>query len=720
MNILAVSPAQQFAANLHIISIIPSATPLKKPSNIFYQFHFLSLCRFQQLTMPSRLTLVSVSLLLAAPAVAFWLWLVIVPARVAILCPEGCLCDPGGYYVQCSRNSLTAIPITHLTDVRVLWLPRNNITLLEKNSFVSMTELEVLIAMGFGLTDIELGAFNGLTNLKQLLLGFNRIRTILPGTFECMNILENLELNTNSLDHLGNGVFSGLLNLKYIDLSGNELQHIKPDSFLGSPNLQTLKLDLNFGLEIPTNRNFIISNSLSNLHLSNCFIPSVSVETFANVSALEVLHLSSNYLRNLDINILKALPKLYSIYLDGNPLQCDCRLQEVWRWCKVHEIFTGTEVYAPHCYSKREEKKMCWGVLEKWQCSEGNTEYFGEYENENCSYKYTRKLLDDVKNSYGSFDGMFLQKDQVPIYVFPFVFGTTANVILLIIIISNKNMRTVRNMYILHLAVSDIIYLIVLFSEACVSTNVFELSGPEFTCTIITFFRRLSVGLSAYSVALYSIQRYRVTVNPLQVRLSSPPRRRNIAATFCGVWIVAALFAVPSTLSRYMCSTYLSTTIAYYKHVVIFELLVSCVLPLCVIAFTYTMTARILVESSRSLSEGIQNPKQKTRRFTAKIVLGLTAVFVISYVPYHVFWTYFICRQKNIYFLFLATTFNVTHLEFQYTYLISNSFLLINPCLNPVALICTGSQFRQHLKRYLTCFCKTSSPSTDFELARRN
>jgi hypothetical protein len=56
----------------------------------------------------------------------------------------------------------------------------------------------------------------------------------------------------------------------------------------------------------------------------------------------------------------------------------------------------------------------------------------------------------------------------------------------------------------------------------------------------------------------------------------------------------------------------------------------------------------------------------------------------------------------------------------QYTYLISNSFFLMNSCLNPVALLCTSSPFRQHLKRYLTCFCKTNSPPTDFELRRRN
>jgi hypothetical protein len=231
----------------------------------------------------------------------------------------------------------------------------------------------------------------------------------------------------------------------------------------------------------------------------------------------------------------------------------------------------------------------------------------------------------------------------------------------------------------------------------------------------------MSVGMSAYSIALYSIQRYRVTINPIHVRLSSPPTRRGIVATFCGVWIVAALFAIPSTVSKYLCEEFDGIRlITYYQHVVIFELLVSCLVPLFVIAFTYIMTDRHLVENSRSISEGTQNPQLKTRRNTAKIVVGLTVVFVISIVPYHAFWTYFICSQEDIFSLSTKDILDYSNYKFQYTYLISNCFLLINPCLNPVALFCTSSPFRQHLKRYLTCFCKTNSPPTDLELARRN
>jgi len=150
-----------------------------------------------------------------------------------------------------------------------------------------------------------------------------------------------------------------------------------------------------------------------------------------------------------------------------------------------------------------------------------------------------------------------------------------------------------------------------------------------------------------------------------------------------------------------------------------------------VIAFSYITTARHLVESCRALSEGTQNPQIETRRNAAKIVLGLTVVFVISYVPYYVFWTYFISSHDYTFSTSFKNEYNILYSKIEYrlyssdykigyTYLISTCLVSIHSCLNPVVLFCTISQFRQHLKRYLTCFCKTSSPSTDFELARRN
>jgi len=267
--------------------------------------------------------------------------------------------------------------------------------------------------------------------------------------------------------------------------------------------------------------------------------------------------------------------------------------------------------------------------------------YYGDYKN--TSYSYT-----DIDDKYVyEYDIEIFNQYQVPVYTFPFIFCTTGNIILLIIIICNKDMRTVPNMYILNLAISDILYLTVLLSKAFVKIISSTWLEGEFMCTFIPFSRRLSVCLSAYSVPVLSIQRYRVTITIQRPCLFSQHGEIR-SAKICGVWIVAALFAIPSALSKYVGGGLtVLRRINYHQLVATFEILVSCVLPLFVIAISYITAAQHLVESSRSIPEGTQNPQLKTRRNAAKIVLGLTVVFVINYVPYHVRWTYINCTVEQ-------------------------------------------------------------------------
>jgi len=238
-------------------------------------------------------------------------------------------------------------------------------------------------------------------------------------------------------------------------------------------------------------------------------------------------------------------------------------------------------------------------------------------------------------------------------------------------------------------------------------------------CSYISFFRHLSVGLSTYSLAVLSIQRYRVTEYTFHVRVSSRPKWTTTGVIICGVWTVASLFAIPSVLSKNLCYEYpILGNVTYYKRVVIFEILVSCVLPLCVIAFSYIMIAHHIMENSCTVSEGTQNPQLNTRKIAAKVVLGLTVVFLISYVPHNAFRAYVIYTVDTKF-----SAVNLTKLilhKLPYTLLVLKCLLLINSCLNPVALCCTSSAFRRQFKRYLTCCCKTNTPPNDLERTRRN
>jgi gastrin-releasing peptide receptor len=661
-------------------------------------------CRLIQFAMPVTVKAVLVSLLVASPALIFWIWLVILATRFTLLCPDGCWCSADGDKIDCSNSSLDNIPVIFHKQVRSLTLDYNNLTYLKEDVFLSsaLPRLEVLSIDDCNLVGVEPGAFNGLTILVQLSLMSNMIREIKPLTFGNMSSLKRLYLGYNVIENLEPDSFFGLSDLEYLHIGENNIKHIHPDLFIHSPNLEMLILERNQQLEIPTDGHFMNSHSLRNLFLSNCSVTSVSMKTFEKVVGLKLLDLSANHLTDIDVNVLISLPKLSEFYLYKNPLQCDCQLQEVWRWCEEHNIETAYGSEAPVCDTPSEVEGLWWGVLQSSQCSQGHIAYHRDYRN----IKY---IETDNANTYNIEyeDYITLVKYiQGPVHVVLFIFGSTGNVIILIIIICNKDMRTVPNMHLLNLAVSDIISLTVNLPiyHAYVMSDTWK--HGLFLCKFFAFSRRLSVGLSAYSVAVLSIQRYNITVNPLHIRVFSPATCRVTVAAICGVWIVASIFALPSTISANVdlyCTHYDSQI--YYTKVVVFELLVACILPLCVIVFSYVMTARHLVKSALSMSQQMQHPQENTRRNIAKIVLGLSFVFVISYGPYHIIWTYITVKD------FLEK-------ELVYIYSVSTCLLVLNSCLNPVALCCTSLAFRKHFKRYITCRYRRNSTTTNFELTR--
>jgi len=604
-----------------------------------------------------------------------------------------------------------------------------NISSVTFETFANVSELEQLDLSYNYLKILDINILKALPKLSYLYLRRNQISEIIPGTLEKNSFLEYLDLGHNIIEHLRSDVFNGLDKLLYITLEFNKLQYVHPETFVALPYLGGLDLSYNYALQIPTDRHFISSHSLKNLALSGCNISSVSVETFANVSALERLFLVKNNLKSLNINVLKALPRLSELYLKGNPLHCDCQLQEVWRWCMDHNIRVQNEFWLSfaNCYTPSDVEGIWWGVLEKGQCLQGNIHYYGDYKNTRYSYtQFEDPDMDTDKKTdlnirfvkWKKFRS-YLDHYNLPICAVLFIFGTTGNVIIIIIITCNRDMRTVPNMYILNLVVSDIIHLTALLFATLL--NYIMLSKDDIWCLSLTFCFRMPVILTAYSVALLSFQRYRVTVYSLQVCVSSQPTWRATGATICGLWIVAALFTIPSARTNQICGITVSLWLTnYFPLFAIFRLLVSCVLPLCVIAFCYIMTSRHLLKNCSALAEETQNSRLNKRKNTAKVVLGLTLVFLFTSMPFHI---YEMCLHLSINLEdTIGEILEKTNGTFNYLYIMSilQLFLSINSCLNPVALFCTSLAFRRHFKRYLTWCCKTKSPINDFELRRRN
>jgi hypothetical protein len=128
------------------------------------------------------------------------------------------------------------------------------------------------------------------------------------------------------------------------------------------------------------------------------------------------------------------------------------------------------------------------------------------------------------------------------------------------------------------------------------------------------------------------------------------------------------------------------------------------------------MTARHLLKSAQPISEETRNSQLNKRKNSAAILLGLTVVFLISYVPYHVLWSYVIFNLFSLPVEWFVD-------NFKYIKFLSKCLLLLNTCLNPVALISASHAFRRQIKGHLTCSCKanpTPSDISNIELRRMN
>ncbi|XP_069696520.1 uncharacterized protein [Periplaneta americana] len=668
--------------------------------------------------MSTRSRILSVALMLVIPVLIFWMWLLTEAIDSSMLCPRECWCNPEKEILDCSHASLEELPLIYHNPIYELYLHHNNLSILAKKAFVSKSIFEIeslhlgnckiwyidvdafngLVLLDYLsldnnlLTGLNVGTFKNMTHLQSLHLAFNRIDNLDAGIFEGLISLEMLNLAHNLLCSLRSDVFIGLTNLKNIFLSHNRLSTLHPDVFRHLTKLNALYLGENEELQIPSNSSFLNIQTVEYLDISDCNKSSVMPISFENATNLTKLVLSNNNLKTIDYNIFRVMPKLTHIFLDGNPLECDCGLLKLWRWCQEHDVkVVGYMEDFVLCESPKEVSGLWLGVLGKAQCINGSITYEEDYNSAVTNYVEKRDVYYSIYN--------YVTYVEPVIHIILFIFGVIGNVGVLVVIICNSEMRTVPNVYIMNLAVSDLL-LLTINTVFPYSNNVSDSwKFRDVLCQMFGFLRQSSIAVSPYLISVMSIQRYQIISKPLHNRRQAMTRIITIA-TILGIWTICSLFAIPHTLAMHfkgVCSVRLS--LKYYQKVVVFELLVFCIFPLGVTACMYCLAARDLKRSTNIASGEVHN-QRNSRRSTTRIVLSFTLVFVVSLLPYHLLWTSFIRRDFGY------------PIEMYYMYRISTYLLMFNSCFNPVALCCSSMCYRRYFKHYLLkCFGR-KSPTT--------
>lgn len=301
------------------------------------------------------------------------------------------------------------------------------------------------------------------------------------------------------------------------------------------------------------------------------------------------------------------------------------------------------------------------------------------------------------------------------VFVFIFVVGAVGNGTLVFLFARYPNMRNVPNMYILSLALGDL--LVVVFAVPFVSIIYITETWPygEPICRLSEFMRDVSVGVTVFTLTALSADRYLAIVDPVGRRAGAVARRSTVLATAV-IWGLALLLAAPAALFSHLAEeqTGRGTIIicypfhpwlgeAYPRVNVVVKLVVYYLLPLLIISTFYLLMARHLMRTSSALPGEAQQQHQQqqqrarhvaARRKVARLVLAFVVIFAVCYFPNHVFmvWFYF---NPNV-----EQDYNHFWNAFR-----SLGFCLgfFNSCVNPIALYCISGAFRKSFNRHLFC-----------------
>lgn len=285
-----------------------------------------------------------------------------------LLVSQGLACKSGEFQAT-KRTEFRGNPEEICTDI----LPKNaedavkisvrNQKLELKSNPVVNSKLEI-IEMEYNKLSLQPGCFANYPKLWILSLVDNGLKSISKGVFNHLAV-RKLNLSGNAIEGVEVGALDDMPNLEVLDLSNNKLKKVDSTWFKGSPKLDWLNFDYNqigelqegaFGNLIDGRRKskklsiWLSYNNIERIHpqafkgfgvLGSLWLSHNKVNTLAGGPLrnlkMESLFLDHNQIVCLGEEDLVGLRGIGEIFLQGNPLNCDC-LKGVKSWAKRENV----------------------------------------------------------------------------------------------------------------------------------------------------------------------------------------------------------------------------------------------------------------------------------------------------------------------------------------------------------------------------------------------
>ncbi|KAG1963883.1 thyrotropin releasing hormone receptor 2 isoform X2 [Pimephales promelas] len=298
--------------------------------------------------------------------------------------------------------------------------------------------------------------------------------------------------------------------------------------------------------------------------------------------------------------------------------------------------------------------------------------------------------------------------------------GIVGNIMIVLVVLTTRHMRTPTNCYLVSLAVADLMVLVAAglpnISESLMATWVYGHAG----CLGITYFQYLGINASSCSITAFTVERYIAICHPMRAHtVCTVSRAKRIIA---GVWVFTCvycmlwLFLVDIQVNpdgRVQCGYRVSRDL--YLPIYLIDFAIFYVIPLLLAIALYGLIARILylnplphppdsgtvtaptlrrsckepVDAGKPGRQGRPKSALSSRKQVTKMLAVVVVLFALLWMPYRT--------------LVLINSFVSTPYLDAWFLLFCRTCIYANSAINPVVYNLMSQKFRSAFRGLYRC-----------------